>query len=116
MGLTSLLQQAAVKLQPYTQQAADVVWPHLQPAVQAATPYVQQVPYVCSPWCSLQRNRRTVMPCCASLLTCAHDICCCSCSQASGAVQPLVQQVSIAASQASEYAMGTLRNVTAAWQ
>jgi hypothetical protein len=54
LGLTSLLQQAAVKLQPYTQQAADVVWPHLQPTVQAATPYVQQVPCPCATWRGLQ--------------------------------------------------------------
>jgi hypothetical protein len=53
VGLTSVLQQVAVKLQPYTQQAADVVWPHLRPAVDVATPYVQQVPalwfVVCKP-------------------------------------------------------------------
>lgn len=43
MGLTGVLQQAAVQLRPYSQQAVDLTWPHLQPAVEAATPYVQQV-------------------------------------------------------------------------
>lgn len=111
VGLTGVLQQAAVQLRPYSQQAVDLAWPHLQPAVEAATPYVQQVCtriilaiHTCT---AMGRAAGTSTP---DLLTTAVAM------QASAAVQPVVQQVSDAASQASDYAMAALRNVTAAWR